>query len=121
MHLQRADQSSPSQQAYKIAGVLQSARVFPIATTAWILPLRALLPPSTRVSVGRARLAAARHRVPGASPVSGVLGHGAAAAMSRARLLKPFFLGCPIVLVNGSPCVLENGWPGFDLAQMDQS
>src|SRR5215216_2057925 len=92
----------------------------PIATTIWVLALLALHQPSTRVSAARARPAAARHRVLGASPVSGVLGHGAASSTSRARVPRPFFPGCPIVLVHCFQCVLANGLSGFCPTQMDQ-
>src|SRR6266851_6552024 len=88
--------------------VLRSARASPIATTAWLVAPRALPPPSTRVSAERVQPAAARHRVPGACPVSGVLGHGAASSTCRARVPSSFFRECPIVLVDGFQHVLEN-------------
>src|SRR5687767_7295587 len=75
---------------------------FSIATTAWLVAPRALPPPSTRGSAARARPAAARHRVPGASPVSGVLDLGAASSTGRAHVPRPFFPGCPLVLVQCS-------------------
>ena len=99
----------------------QRVRVSPTATTAWLVAPRALPPPSTRVSAARARPAAARHRVPGASPVSGVLDLGAASSTGRAHVPRPCFPGCPIVLVACFPLVLENELPGFCLTRMDQS
>jgi hypothetical protein len=100
--------------------VLRSAMTFAIATSAWAWAPLSFLPPSTRVSAVRARPAAARRRVPVANPQSGVLGHGGASSTFRARVPRPFFPMCPIILVHGFQCVLANGLTGFCLTQMDR-
>ena len=121
VYLQCADKSITHLNGeYMTSHMLRSAMVSPTATTALALAPLASLPPSTRASAVHARPAAARHRVPGASPVSGVLGHGAAASTYRARGPKPFFQGCPIVLVDCFPRVLENESQGFCLTRTDQ-
>src|SRR5215831_4373329 len=91
----------------------------PSATTAGMVAPRALPPPSTRVSAARARPVTARHGVPDASPVSGVLGHGAVASTCLARVPRPFFQGCPIVLIHYFLSVLENEWQRFCLTRTD--
>jgi len=67
------------------------------------------------------RPAAARRRVPGASPVSGVLSYGAVASTGHARIPIPFFPGRSIVLVGCLQHVLENESQGFSLILTDSS